>query len=657
MTFSYRSEVDGLRAIAVLAVIFFHLGLGAFPGGFVGVDVFFVISGYLITSILYRDILSDQFTFADFYKRRFRRIIPAMLAMVLITTIASLLILDYESLTNYFKSTAANILFLSNVFFYFDSGYFSAGAETKPLLHTWSLAIEEQYYFFFPFLLLLVVKFGKKHKQSALKVGTVLFVLMIASFIVNVVGINYSLSGTFYLLPFRAWELVLGGILAVPFIKPCHNVRTNNALAVLGCLFIVIAVCFYSEETLFPGFAAALPALGAMLIIYSTKHKNTLVYRLLSHKLLVSIGLISYSLYLWHWPIIVLYSKYSIVELTLSEQAALLILIFIVSLLAYYLVEKPLRHAQFMQRGRNCIAAFALVLITVLASSSYVVSQNGLMSRYSSHLSSFELEGDTSWRLYGECQTRINLPNKNSAPCVVGDDKEEPSFILWGDSHARSLAAGVSFQAKKKHQSGYVTTRSACPPLLNVDRQGEQACFDFNQKVITFIEQNKSVETVILSARWALSSTGERYAREPGEPVKLVNLLNPSLNNNPLIFEASLFNTVALLNELGRKVIIVSGIPEIGYDVKSAYAIKGMFGKNIDALITPSLREYQDRNNAVEAVLTELEQLKNVSVVHPHMALCDKVTCKVTHDNYALYRDDDHLSTYGSLYVAKFFSF
>ena len=313
----YRKDIDGLRALAVIPVVLFHLGIPAFSGGYVGVDVFFVISGYLITGIIVRDIEKGNFSLVNFYERRIRRIFPALFMVLVITTMVSYKVYSPSELMRYSKSLASISLFSSNFLFLRESGYFSPSAEIRPLLHTWSLSIEEQFYIFFPILLTFSFKYLRKPVVP-------IIIAAILSFTANIILVSEYKEMVFFMLPTRAWELCLGGILALNLIPKLSNNNINNWLSLIGLMMLIFSVFKYDSITVYPGLAASIPCLGAALMIY-TGDKHTIIARLLSFRGFVFVGLISYSLYLWHWPTIVLFKNFKVLPITLENQLAILL--------------------------------------------------------------------------------------------------------------------------------------------------------------------------------------------------------------------------------------------------------------------------------------------------------------------------------------------
>jgi peptidoglycan/LPS O-acetylase OafA/YrhL len=331
----YRADIDGLRAVAILPVLLFHAGVAGFSGGFVGVDIFFVISGYLITGIIAREIDEGRFSILKFYERRARRIMPALLptiAVVLVVAAWLYLPSDFPSVP---RSALAATWFLSNVSFFAETGYFQGGAETKPLLHTWSLAIEEQFYIGFPILLMLVARHLPRWRKPVV-LGIALFSFAIAWW-TQAKGDGFA----FYLLPPRAWELFTGALLALGAVPPVRMQGAREAVALVGLAMIAVAVFAYDRHTVFPGVTALLPVLGAAALIHCAP--GTVAGRLLATRPLVAVGLISYSLYLCHWPLIVFVEYAQDARLSGWQSLAVILAAFAIATLSWWFVERPFR--------------------------------------------------------------------------------------------------------------------------------------------------------------------------------------------------------------------------------------------------------------------------------------------------------------------------
>lgn len=362
----YRNEIDGLRAIAVLPVMFFHAGSSWFSGGFVGVDVFFVISGYLITSILFSEKAAGKFSLTRFYERRARRILPAMFVVILFCLPFAWLWMLPHQLKEFSQSLVGVSVFSSNILFWKQSGYFDASAELKPLLHTWSLAVEEQYYLLFPIILIALWRFNKRWLNLLVFVGGILS-LGWATWLVQ-----KDASGAFYLLPTRAWELLIGAAIAM-YVRSDGNKEVSYTLrqvaSVVGLAMIVFSIFFYDRQTPFPSLYALVPTLGAAMIIKFADDKTS-VGRLLAFRGLTAVGLVSYSLYLWHQPILAFFKiKTGLMELSGWMVFLYVLLTFSMAYLSYLVVEKPFRSKEFI--SRQGVFSLAIVGLTFFSALGY----------------------------------------------------------------------------------------------------------------------------------------------------------------------------------------------------------------------------------------------------------------------------------------------
>jgi peptidoglycan/LPS O-acetylase OafA/YrhL len=338
MIIKYRKEIDGLRALAVIPVILFHAGFVFFSGGFVGVDVFFVISGYLITTIIIRELNDNTFSLKRFYERRARRIFPALIFVILIISIISFIFLTRSELASYFKSVIAALFFFSNFHFYKTAPYFQSESDLEPLLHTWSLSIEEQFYILFPITLLLFNKFFKKYIFFVL-----IFGFVASLFICQFLAFNTYGTLNFYFTLSRAWELALGAISAYIMIYKnlSYSVFVKNLLSAIGIILIMFSIFFFSKQTVFPSFYTLVPTIGTALILLFAE-RETFVNKILSNKFLISIGLISYSLYLWHQPLLA-FGRIYFNDFSITQKLILIFISFLISIFSYFIIEKTFR--------------------------------------------------------------------------------------------------------------------------------------------------------------------------------------------------------------------------------------------------------------------------------------------------------------------------
>lgn len=481
----YRSEIDGLRALAVIPVILFHAGIEVFSGGFVGVDVFFVISGYLITTILIDEIESDRFSILGFYERRARRILPALFFVTLVCILFAWVLMNPFELKEFSQSVFSSSLFASNIYFYFKTGYFDISSELKPLLHTWSLAVEEQYYIVFPVFLCLFWRFGKN------RIFWIIVIFSAFSLMLSEWSSRNNPSANFYLASTRAWELCAGSISA--FFVQKRGVQSNNFLSFFGLSVVIASMLLYDKNTPFPSVYALVPVVGVMLLIVFGD-KKTFVARLLSAKLFVSVGLISYSAYLWHQPVLAFLRIFFLRELSFYEGAAAVILTMFLAYITCAFIENPFRKKDFIKsKGVFLFSVSGICLFSVFGLSGHLA--NGYPERNPEALRLAQNFG-----LNEVCSGASLIEEK----CKTSD---APEVVLWGDSYAMHLAKSL---AKVYGNEGLSQmTLSGCPPIVglsNAKRRAIISCLDFNSSVFDFIEHDKFITTIILSSSSDLSS-------------------------------------------------------------------------------------------------------------------------------------------------------
>lgn len=497
----YRAEIDGLRALAVLPVLAFHAGVPGFSGGFAGVDVFFVISGYLITQIIHNELSAGKFTFADFYKRRALRILPPLYVVILVVLFLGYVFLLPTERHELARSALSSVLFSSNVFFWSTSGYFDGAAELAPLLHTWSLGVEEQFYIIFPILLLLMHRFFRG--KLVLLVG----VMVVASFALSVAGVIYKPKATFYLLPFRAWELGVGALIALSAIESSRylDIRyLRTGLGVLGLSLIAFGYVYLDAEKAFPGYNALYPCLGAALIILAGR--NSVSGRLLALRPLVYVGLISYCLYLWHWPIVVYLNM--VTDYSVLQKALIVIsLSFALAIASRHLIEIPFRSKfKVIHPRRAALASFASILLvgSFCAATPYMGSK-GLFSDEELRLSEYynykdrpdhKKQFSVGVCFFASDSERPSLEKINS--CLTGS-QDRKNYILLGDSHAAHLRLGLQ-EALGEEVHLMEIAASGCLPVLNTS--GSRYCVELIDYVLNEYLPNSDIDGLIISARW-----------------------------------------------------------------------------------------------------------------------------------------------------------
>ena len=628
----YRAEIDGLRALAVVPVILFHAGFELFSGGFVGVDVFFVISGYLITTILIEDIENKRFSIVNFYERRARRILPALFFVMLVCIPFAWMWMYSSQMKDFSQSLVAVSLFASNVLFWHETGYFDTLAEEKPLLHTWSLAVEEQYYVIFPIFLILAWRFGKN------RVFWMIVVMAAVSLLLSEWGWRNKATANFYLAPTRAWELFAGSIAA--FVVQKQGVQRSNLLALVGLAAIIFSIFVYDKTTLFPSLYALAPVLGTVfLVLYADK--ETFAAKLLSTKGFVGIGLISYSAYLWHQPLFAFARIISKKHPTIFIMSALAVTSFILAFLSWRFVEKPFRRSQIVTKTQ--------IFFATLIGMGFFISV-GLIGHYKDGFSvnrSINSEVDTS------TLTRTDVP-----------------IYVIGDSHARHLISGLA-----SLNIGAVVDMSSpgCIPFRNVDRYDSRsevgACARTMNARLDALKDIDEPSIIILSSMGPryLDGTlfnGKDYARVTGLGVDLIT--DYTITNHYAVFEIGMRQTLSeLLSNPNLTTIFALDVPELGIDngCQSQGKALNIFSYELTDFTrsvtidkcSVSRVDYEERARGYkELVFRVLKDFPEIHVFDPTDFFCNQEQCNgVLVDFGFLYRDFDHLSTNGSIYYAN----
>jgi peptidoglycan/LPS O-acetylase OafA/YrhL len=636
---TYRPDIDGLRAIAVLPVVLFHAGVPGFGGGFVGVDVFFVISGFLITSILLSDLDSGRYSIAGFYDRRVRRIFPALFAMLVVTTLAAICLLAPLQLRAYGRSLIATQLFSSNVLFFLESGYFDATSLEKPLLHTWSLSVEEQFYIVWPLALAAI------HRRGRARTLQLTVAVAIVSLLGSIWLVGLEPAAAFYLPLTRAWELMLGSILALSPAKVASR-SWREGLGLLGLLGIGLSVVSYGESTPFPGLAAVPPAGGTALLILANRQGDSFVARLLSRPALVSIGLISYSFYLWHWPVLALARYVSFEPLMWPVGALTLLPSAALAYLSWRYVEAPFRKGAWT--ASRSLAGGGLSLLAMVAVGAVLYLGGGLPWRVSPEVVQAEAAGRIEMPAGGHCD-----PQQDKPACRLGP-QGEPRWWLWGDSHAGSFAPAIDAAG----QPARLVSKPACPPLLGVEVVQEEGgrgpqCAAFNEAALAEIARHPETEQVVLAARWTLHAESTRFGDETGGRRFLVaeGAQKLSVSNSRRVLSQGLRRTLERLQQVlpRARVLLVGPVPELGFDAPQCRARALLFGRSPSRCESVLQSEVESRQQVVDGLLEEVAAaFPAVTLFRPASRLCDGQRCAASQDSTLLYVDDDHLSPAGA---------
>lgn len=630
----YRPDVDGLRAVAILAVLGFHAFPGLVPSGFIGVDVFFVVSGFLITDIILRGLASSTFSFRDFYARRIRRIFPALILVLAAALAIGWFTLASDEYRQLGRHAVGGATFTSNILLWRDSGYFDAASDRKILLHLWSLAIEEQFYIFFPFVLWAA---WKKKLKPILVIGAI----GTASFIWNVVVHVEHPTMDFYSLRTRAWELMLGAALALLPLRKAG--RTNDAAAALGVVLLGAGAFLITKQSLFPGWWALLPTLGTALLIHAGPEAwiNRVI---LSLKPLVWLGLISYPLYLWHWPLL---SYAHVLEGGTPSRTLKLAIVFLsiaLAALTYAWVERPMRLRKPTLRLSLWLLAPLLVLGGVGLAAHLT---RGFGGRQAATALDAKLATARPAVEDGECIDAA--PSEGF--CKVGVPSAEPSAFVYGDSHATTMLPALTEIAHAQGKSYLYAGASVCPPLLGVRTAGKefsrsQDCRDLNQEVFAYVRDH-GIRNVILIARWAYYTDGYLAAEPP-----ITDVFDPGAPPHAALQEG-LKRTTEAYRAIGVRVILLGDNPLQSYAPKDALRKSDGSEASINAHSVRTSEYLARQGWAMDALAAQSDE--GVSVLDlAREVYCGEERCPLMRDGDFLYADLDHLSGAGARAAVPF---
>ena len=638
---NYRSEIDGLRALAVIPVILFHAGFQAFSGGFVGVDVFFVISGYLITTIIASELEQGNFSLIKFYERRVRRILPALFFVMLVCLPFAWAWLLPTDMRDFSQSLVAVGTFTSNILFWRETGYFDEAAELKPLLHTWSLSVEEQFYVLYPLFLMLFWRFGKR--RLIVLVG----LTFIASLTLAQWGVQNYPVPTFFLLPTRGWELLIGSFTAFYLLSAKRQNFDRIVCEIggwLGIAFILYALITFNQKMPFPGLYALWPTLGAALFIVFA-NQRTSIGQLFGNKVLVWIGLISYSAYLWHQPLFVFARHRSFLYHYQNQilLAVLVVISFVLAYLSWRFVETPFRAKDRFTRTQIFRFAF-------LGGSFFIAFgmlghlSNGFIHSRKNSIESKDIVARMLPNVGLNWYCAIESPE--TLKCKTSDS---PEVLLWGDSYAMHLAQGL--QASKPDIQLVQKTVSVCGPFLGIApinakyvRSWAEKCIETNDKVFDFLQKSTSIKYVVLSSPLTqYVGVGAKVLQRNGEIV-----------SGEVVAAAAMIETVKRIKAIGKTPVLFSPPPRNGNDIGGCLKKSIFFGKDkafCDVLVTHSTQRYRE----VWSFLKEVE--KHATVVWLSDYLCSTSSCKASFDDVLIFRDSGHLSYEGSAYLGKQMNF
>jgi peptidoglycan/LPS O-acetylase OafA/YrhL len=631
----YRQDIDGLRAVAILLVLLYHFDLGV-SGGFVGVDVFFVISGYLITGIIHRQSTANGFSYLDFYERRARRILPALIVVLAACTVAATVMLLPSDLERYGVSLAAALVFISNFFFWSQGSYFGQASDLAPLLHTWSLSVEEQFYLAMPPLYLLLRRLAPNWIPHAFALVT-LITLAAASYLVL-----YRAHVVFFWTPFRVWELAIGGWLAVAKLPDIAAPPARCVVAALGIGMILAAGVLLDSNTVYPGHAALLPCLGASLVIWAGTKSNAVSTALLANRPMVFIGLISYSLYLWHWPMMAFARHYHVGDTVPARvRVPLAFLSVLMAYLSWRLVETPFRNREMGTR-RKLVAWSAASGTAAVTLAALLHLSQGLPLRFTERV--VALDAERTRVPYREECMNLRGPIEISSACRLGA-AGNPTVLVWGDSYAHAMMPAFQSALGELGVSGVFLGRSGCPPVptSTMSRFGREnwKCSIFNSDVLTALSEDCHIDTVVIVAAWNHYVDPETgYAISP----------NAGELGDPLTISLAHLERTLARNPKIQRIVIVGQVPSYPWGIPYRMAVAAMRSEVMPVI------PYSTHAKASEkprAAFKALDGRLVTRVINQEAWFCNDAVC-----NYAdssgrpYYFDHGHINQRGADFVA-----
>ena len=648
----YRADIDGLRAIAILSVMGFHAFPTFFRGGFLGVDIFFVISGFLISSIIFAGLNNRTFSFVDFYSRRIRRIFPALLLILAVTLAAGWFVLLDDEYVDLAKSATTGATFTSNLMLWLKGGgYFQQNARETPLLHLWSLGIEEQFYILWPLLLWALWHSTSRALHVVILVG-------VASFCLNVADVRTHPTLVFYAPQTRFWELSIGAALGYVLLFRRRDAERmprgqKHALSAIGALLVVAGWLLITEQRDTPGWGL-LPTLGTASII-AAGPQPWLNRTVLAHPVLVWVGVVSYPLYLWHWPLISFgYILSGGGTPSLVFRCCALVVALILAWVTYVAVERPIRSS-----GRLRAKAVALIALMggvgLIAVSSYVYEKARLSAdpevdtqplHYVANRDEFSHYRFMAEFRSSDCVKALPSLQKRTALCRMAEDMT-PTVALLGDSHAAAIFDFVNQTTRTKTTGLILLGEIGCPPFLGVERD-RSGCPQVMADAVQFITEHAAITDVLITGRLAATFTGLDFGQETYKdfyPLSLID--NPSVTDRRVIFETGLEAMLRTLTQHGKRVTILLDVPELNFDPKKCLESRGH-----DAC-TLSRSLFEQRRSGYVEVVRELQIRYRVRVVDLADAFCDAQVCSAKSGEHILYLDSHHLGMNGNVFLAR----
>ena len=641
---AYRPEIDGLRALAIVPVVLFHAFPERLPGGFIGVDIFFVVSGYLISRLILGGLADGSFSFLDFYARRIRRIFPALVLVLACTYALGRLILTPEDFRQLSKHAMAGASFTSNFLLWYEAGYFDSAAEVKPLLHLWSLAVEEQFYLVWPLLLWLAWRYRLGVLPLAAIIGG-------ASFLAGMHGVVSDPDGAFYSPASRFWELMIGCALAAGERSTGAGQPAragSQAAAFAGLALIAAALILVSRQSAFPGAWALLPTLGAALLIGSGPG-SWLNAKVFARGPLVQLGLMSYALYLWHWPMLAFLNIRHPEGAPAALRLLAILLALLLAWLTYALIERRIR-AMPAPATAPLLAASA-VLVTLVAFGLYRADL-GPDPKLEARLAAAQ-----SWPAGYDTDPRCREKHPTAGYCAIADPHARPTHVLIGDSHANHFFPGLAAEIARGGGNLIHLGGAGCIPFAGLESDHRLNCAAATGGALAYALAERDIRTVILAANWHVYAPGSRfsvYRQRQARKVTLSSQQYGPLAGNQALFAAGLSRTLDLLEGAGKNVVFLMQTPELDIRFESCLEKLRAAGSWDDRMCAVSRRRVdQYVGEYAGLVYAALAGRRRVTVLDPLQVLCDADFCRAVLGGELMYRDDVHLGVEGSRHVMR----
>jgi peptidoglycan/LPS O-acetylase OafA/YrhL len=638
---AYRSDIDGLRALAVLSVVAFHGDVTGFSGGFTGVDIFFVISGYLLTDILLRELKKGTFTLTDFYVRRARRILPAVTVVVLACLVVGFYLMTPGQFSQTAQAAQSVATISANIFFAkIKADYWEQSSlADHPLLHTWSLAVEEQFYIVLPLILWVLHRTGTaRHGDSA----RARLILLSSLALVAAGSLAYSQwllkarpADAFYLMLPRAWELLTGSLLAIGLHRRrlvASSLQRDGA-GFLGLSMIVISIVSLNESTSFPGIGALLPCLGAVLVIGSGCTGQGPVQMMLSLPPLVWVGKVSYSLYLWHWPVLTYINSAGWHAQGLPQIPLILqfVLMLILAWMSWLFIEQPFRRSAapiVAKRRVLFISAASLAAIWASGSIADNVARTGWPLRQTTPDLLVQIAFDKTATPGLRCEGSDSVAKilYDGGGCLLGNVSNRPIFALVGDSHARMYTEAIEALASQHVTSVFIMARSSCFPGLDVTPPTRPECREFTRATIDYLLHSE-IQKVVLAGYWIDLARDDAYSQELAEGLE---------------------KTVSKLTAAGKRVVLLKDVPELSDDNVAYRGAISSLRSGGAIVYGPSFLEHEKNQEPASKFLDEISRKYNAHVIDPTKVLCIDGRCIIANQNRSLYRDKHHLTDHAA---------